>query len=145
MSERKKNPARSFDGAPERIEKLEGLLEDLSRRLGALESQLAGAVGLEQGSAVDLDAWEKKWEEKYALLSARQKELESPESRVQRAPELLEDPRKDFPAAGMPPARSWKQAVGARMSELEGLAGRRPTQNKASRWVSFFVDLGKKH
>ncbi len=118
MSERKKNPARSFDGAPERIEKLEGLLEDLSRRLGALESQLAGAVGLEQGSAVDLDAWEKKWEEKYALLSARQKELESPESRVQRAPELLEDPRKgwkDWPAGAR---RRIRLPAGCRFSSI---------------------------
>lgn len=136
MSERKKTP--------ERLENLETLCEDAGRRLAALESELAGAVPLEESAVVDLDAWEKKWEERYALLSLKQKELEALEARVGRALELLESRRQDFAAAVMP-ARNWRPPVGAGMNELEGFDGRRPAQNKSSRWVSFLTDLGKKH
>ena len=110
MSERKKNPAKNFDGAAERFEKLERLFEEITGRLEEIEAQLLGATPLDEGSAVDLTAWEKKWDEKYFRLSSKQRDLEALENRVRRALEFMESARKDFPAPGIQEARNWKPA-----------------------------------
>lgn len=108
-----------------------------------------GLIQLEEGTAVNLEELERKMEEKYSLLAARERELQDLEKRISA---LLENLRAEIRerdlllAAREIEIKSFRQTLGSRVEELETLAKRQSgTENKATRLVSFLVDIGKKH
>ena len=107
-----------------------------------------GVVSLEEGYAVDLEQWERKMDEKYSLLSAKERELRELEKKIYAEVEKLlpEIKQRDlFPAPREVELGNLKQNLGARLGELGNLVNKRSAGRKAARLVSFLVDIGKRH
>jgi hypothetical protein len=164
MSDRKKNPARISNG--DRIQRVETLLEEIASRLGKIETQFGGQtdlareietagqnhsasmIALEEGSVVDLDAWERKMEDKYAVLCAKEKELKELEQNIYEDLEKLraEIKQRDFVLiARDAELKSFKPGGASRPDAVDGLVSKRAADRKPDGWVSFLVDKGKKH
>jgi len=107
-----------------------------------------GLVTLEEGYAVDLEALEKKMEEKYSLLAGREKDLQDLHKRISTEFENLKAQTKEkdlFLAAKEAEIQSLRPSMGSR-EEWENLTRSRAGKKKrASRLVSFLVDIGKKN
>ena len=112
------------------------------------QTRPASFIALEEGCAVDLEGWERKMDDKYALLSAKERELKELEKKIYGELEKLLDEIKQrdlLLAAREVELRSLKQGLASRLDELEGLVTKRSGGRKAARLVSFLVDIGKKH
>ena len=107
-----------------------------------------GLIRLEASTAVNLEDWEKKIDEKYALLCAKEKDLEGLEGKIRGEIEKLVGEikqRDQLLATREVEIRSLKQGLWSRLDELEGQISRHTSGKKAARFVSFLVDIGKKH
>ena len=108
----------------------------------------ASPISLDESCVVDLDRWEKKMDEKYALLSAQEGKLVELEKKIHGELEKLRaeiEQRDLLLTAREAELRSLKQSVASRLQEPGGLIAKRSGERKAARWVSFLVDIGKKH
>lgn len=177
MSERKKRTGK-VSGVEGQLKKLEASVAEFAARLEQIELQLSeqwdrfhefglqiaeargqietsggqnrseGLITLEEGSAVDLEGWERRIDEKCALLSAKQRELPELEKKMYGELERLrsEMTQRDLLlAAREVEIRSLKQSLASRLDDLEGLVHKRSRGKKATRLVSFLADIGKKH
>ena len=108
----------------------------------------ASPISLDESCVVDLDRWEKKMDEKYALLSVQEGKLVELEKKIHGELEKLRaeiEQRDLLLTAREAEIRSLKQSVASRLQEPGGLIAKRSGERKAARWVSFLVDMGKKH
>ena len=107
---------------------------------------LEGSIALEEGNSVDLQEWEKRMDEKYALLSTKEKELQNVEKRIYTEVDkrLADVKQRDLLLAREVEMRSLKQTLGSRPGESESLS-KRPGGKGAARLVSFLTDIGKRH
>ena len=108
----------------------------------------ASPITLDESCVVDLDRWEKKMDKKYALLFAQERELRGLEKMIHGELEklLAEIEQRDLHLnAREAELRSLKQSVASRLEAPGGLIAKRSGERKAARWVSFLVDMGKKH
>ncbi len=124
-------------------------LQNRIREIKATGLNPDGLIQLEEGTAVNLEELERKMEEKCSLLVARERELQDLEKRMLAVLENLraEIKEKDLLLTGREmEIKSFKQTLGSRVEELETLAKRQSgRESKATRLVSFLVDIGKKH
>ena len=107
-----------------------------------------GLINLQASTVVNLEDWEKKIEEKYSLLCAKERDLEGLEEKIHGEIEklLTEIKQRDVLLATREvEIKSLKQGLWSRLDELESQVPRRATGKKAARFVSFLVDIGKKH
>lgn len=105
-------------------------------------------IALEEESAVDLDGWEKKMDEKYAALCAKESQLQELEKRISGELEKLlsEIKQRDLLLAAREEELTiLKQSVASRLNEIEIRIAKRSGATKPARLVSFLVDIGKKH
>ena len=108
----------------------------------------SGLIRLEASTAVNLEDWEKKIDEKYSLLCAKESDLEGLEEKIRGEIEKLVGEikqRDQLLATREVEIRSLKQGLWSRLDELEGQIARHSSGKKAARFVSFLVDIGKKH
>ena len=123
-------------------------LQNQIRERVAPEGNFDGLITLEEGYAVDLEALEKKMEEKYSLLAARERELQDLQKRISMEFENLKaktEERDLFLAAKETEIKSLKPSMGSR-EEWENLTRSQAGKKKrAARLVSFLVDIGKKN
>jgi hypothetical protein len=130
----------------------------LEKKLAALLARTAqkqpgngrprGLINLRASTVVNLEDWEKKIEEKYSLLCAKERDLEGLEEKIHGEIEklLTEIKQRDLLLATREvEIKSLKQGLWSRLDELESQVTRRSTGRKAGRFVSFLVDIGKKH
>lgn len=117
MGQQRKKAKRSKETLAKRIGKVELALEKIDsqiREIRATGPNPDSMITLDEGCVVNLEELEKKMEEKYNLLAAREEELQNLQKRIS--------------------------------VELENLIKKQPAGgNKATRLVSFLVDIGKKH
>ena len=107
-----------------------------------------GLIRLEASTVVNLEDWEKKIDEKYSLLCAKESDLEGLEEKIRTEIEKLlgEIKQRDVLLATREvEIKSLKQGLWSRLDELEGQITRHSSGKKAARFVSFLVDIGKKH
>jgi len=106
------------------------------------------SIPLEEGYAVDLEDLEKKMEEKYSLLAARERALQDLQERILADFKNLKAEIKErdfFLAAEKMEIKNFKQAVAARIEMLEMLLKEQAGDKKMRpRMLSFLVDIGKK-
>ena len=134
-----------------RVRGLERKLVELQARSAKKQlhnGRAKGLINLEASTVVNLEDWEKKIEEKYALLCAKERDLEGLEERIRGEVEKLlgEIKQRDMLLATREvEIKSLKQGLWSRLDELESQVIRRSTGKKAARFVSFLVDIGKRH
>jgi hypothetical protein len=162
MSGREKKREKFSTNAQNYIKKLEASVKKLERwflahmgevqsrsgRKGSAKPRRDSAVMLEANCAVDLVELERKMDEKYSFLSAKEKELQELEKKIHAEVEklLAEIKERDLLlAAREVELRNLKQGIASRLDELEGLVKRRTVGGRTARLVSFLVDIGKKH
>lgn len=140
MESQLKQTTSDLEAQAERVkeseQRISGQIIDLRNQIRekmATGPNLEGLVTLEEGYAVDLEELEKKMEEKYSLLAARERELQDLQRRISAEFENLRagiKEREVLLAARGTEVKSLKQTMGVR---------------RATRLVSFLVDIGKKH
>lgn len=108
-----------------------------------------GVVTLEEGSVVNLEELEKRMEERYSHLTAREKELERLRERMATEFDRLKTEMQErdlLLAAREVELRSLNHAIESKLEELQNLAkGLAGGKGRAPRLVSFLVDIGKRH
>jgi hypothetical protein len=130
----------------------------LEKKLAALLARTAqkqpgngrprGLINLRASTVVNLEDWEKKIEEKYSLLCAKERDLEGLEEKIHGEIEklLTEIKQRDLLLATREvEIKSLKHGLWSRLDELESQVTRHSSGKKAARFVSFLVDIGKKH
>ena len=132
--------------------KLERQMIDLQnqiREIGATGPNHEAMITLDEGCVLNLEELEKKIEEKYDLLAAREEKLQNLQKSISAELENLRAEIKErdlLLAAREVEIKSFKQTLGSRIEELKNLVKKQPWgKNKATRLVSFLVDIGKKH
>ena len=124
-------------------------LQNQIREIRATGPNPDSMITLDEGCVVNLEVLEKKMEEKYDLLAAREEELQNLQKRISAEFENLRAEIKErdlLLAAREVEIKSFKQTLGSRIEELKNLVKKQPWgKNKATRLVSFLVDIGKKH
>lgn len=109
-------------------------LENQIRAINSTMPNPDSLINLEEGYAVNLEELERKWEEKYSLLDAREKQLQKLEKTIS---EELEGLRTEFQERNL----LWA----ARIQQVGKLAKNQPLQKRRGiRFVSFLADIGKK-
>lgn len=105
-------------------------------------------ITLEEGDAVNLEELEKRMEEKYSLLAAREVELQDLQKRILEEFENLRAEIKErdlFLTAREVDIKNFKQTMGVRIEELEILLKKQVgDRGRRTRMLSFLVDIGKK-
>jgi hypothetical protein len=115
---------------------------------GAGQIQPQSLIALEEGAAVDLDEWERRIDEKYAALSAKEKQLGTLEKNIHAELEQLrgEIKKRDILlVAKESELKTLRDRATLAQDDREALIGKRPAGRKPGRLVSFLVDIGKKH
>ena len=124
-------------------------LQNQIREIGATGPNHEAMITLDEGCVLNLEELEKKIEEKYDLLAAREEKLQNLQKSISAELENLRAEIKErdlLLAAREVEIKSFKQTLGSRIEELENLVRKQPWgKNKATRLVSFLVDIGKKH
>ncbi|MFQ5850463.1 MAG: hypothetical protein ACE5JU_07720 [Candidatus Binatia bacterium] len=106
-------------------------------------------ITLEKGYAVNLDELEKEMEEKYSILTVKEREFQDLQKRISAEVESVMAKNKErdlLVAAKEVEMKNFKQTVEARIEELERLVKRQTEGKKrGNRLVSFLVDIGRKN
>ena len=162
MSEARKHSGKISPNSRNRVSKTEGPVKKRERRGSAHTGRVQnpveerglvhpgpdGTVMLEADCAVDLVELERKMNEKYFVLSAKERELQELEKKIYAEVErlLAEIKERDLLlAAREVEIRNLKQSLASRLDNLEGLVKRRTVGARTARLVSFLVDIGKRH
>lgn len=106
-------------------------LECQIRELNSPRQNSESFITLEEGSAVNLEEIERKWEERLSLLSRREKELRDLEKEISEEFEKLRTEVRE---------RYVLWAARSRQPQSP-----HPKKRRGGRLVSFLVDMGKKH
>jgi hypothetical protein len=158
MSERKRNGGKLSPKSQSKIRKRETPVAKLEGKAAAkangpgkiapLRPRANEAVLLESDYEVDLAELERKMNEKYSALSAKERELQQLEKKIYAEVEklLAEIKERDLLlAAREVEIRNLKQSLSSRLDDLESLVKGRSVGARTARLVSFLVDIGKRH